>query len=286
MEQETRDEIRRFVLENPANRLPDREERYFDAPLVGFAAAADPLFSDYKRIIGDFHLTPEEILEAACGPGPRAASVICWVLPIALETRESNRRQERWPSLPWSLTRTHGEALNAALRRHVVAWLEGRGHRAVAPQLAPCWQELADSPVGIASRWSERHAAYAAGLGTFSLNDGLITPAGIAHRLGSVVTDLPLPPSPRSFRDHRANCLFFREGTCGLCIDRCPAGAIDRTGHDKSRCREYVYGEIPRAVGAEYGVPQTGCGLCQTRVPCEAMVPPGNSPRMHTNRHE
>jgi len=39
--------------------------------------------------------------------------------------------------------------------------------------------------VGPASSWSERHAAYAAGLGTFSLNDALITPKGIAHRLGS-----------------------------------------------------------------------------------------------------
>ena len=46
-------------------------------------------------------------------------------------------------------------------------------------------------------------------------------------------------------------------------------------GHDKDRCRNYVYGEVPRQVGAEYNVPQTGCGLCQTKVPCEAMTPPG-----------
>jgi len=35
--------------------------------------------------------------------------------------------------------------------------------------------------------------AYAAGHGTFSLSDGFITERGIAHRCGSVVTDLPLP---------------------------------------------------------------------------------------------
>ena len=132
-----------------------------------------------------------------------------------------------------------------------------------------------DQEKGIASNWSERHAAYAAGLGTFSLNDGLITERGIAHRIGSVITDLPLLPTPRLFGDHRQHCLWHREQTCGLCVGRCPAGAITLDGHDKEKCRDYVYGAVPEAVGGIYGVVQTGCGLCQTRVPCEAMVPPG-----------
>ncbi len=268
MDRTVTDEIRRFVNESPANRFPEGEGRYFDEPLVGYASADDPLFADYKRIIGPFHLTPRELL-------PQAMTVISWVLPITQSTRESNRREDRWPSREWALTRSHGETLNGALRRHLVAFLEGRGHRALAPQLSPAWQEFADTPVGIASTWSERHAAYTAGLGTFSLNDALITPRGIAHRLGSVVTDLPLAPASRPYLDHRHNCLWYREGTCGACIGRCPVGAISREGHDKARCREYVYGEAPRAVGERYGVSATGCGLCQTRVPCEGMIPPG-----------
>jgi hypothetical protein len=34
-------------------------------------------------------------------------------------------------------------------------------------------------------------------------------------------------------------------------------------------------GTIPKAVGERYGGTHTGCGLCQTRVPCEAGIPPG-----------
>ena len=268
METMIRDEIIRFVQKSPDNRFPDTGEPYFTGPLVGFAAAGDPLFAAYKEIIGDFHRAPGEILDGA-------AAVICWVLPVTRSTRESNRREDRWPSREWSFTRSHGENFNTSLRRNLVAWLAGRGHRAVAPQLAPGWRQLDDDSVGVASTWSERHAAYAAGLGTFSLNDGLITARGIAHRLGSVITDQVLLPTPRTAPDHRHNCLWYREGSCGLCVGRCPVGAISKEGHDKARCREYVYGAVPDAVGESYGVPHTGCGLCQTRVPCEAMVPPG-----------
>jgi len=275
MEDSIRTELGRFVRESPDNRFPDSDEPYFDEPLVGFAVADDPIFSDYKRIIGEFHRTPHEVMTGVLGEAGRAVSVISWILPITRQTRESNRREAMYPSRAWAQTRNFGEQFNAALRRYLVAWLEGHGQQAVAPQLAVNWQEHRATPVGIASTWSERHAAYAAGLGTFSLNDALITPRGIAHRCGSVVTDLPLAPSPRTYPHFRHNCLFHREGSCGLCIGRCPVGALSREGHDKTLCSQYVYGTVVSAVGEQFGVQHTGCGLCQTKVPCEGQIPTG-----------
>ena len=273
MEQRLRAEIRRFVEQHPANRYDEGSFPYFTAPLVGIAAGDDPLFDEYKQIIGPFHLTPAELFADAFGPAAAPRSVIVYVLPIADPVRVSNRPETDFPSRPWSHTRTHGEALNGELRRHLVSWFTAQGHRALAPQFSPRWQELADSPVGIASTWSERHAAYAAGLGTFSLNDALITPLGIAHRLGSVITDLELTPTPRTAIHPRWNCLYHRNGSCGACIGRCPVGALSKDGHDKARCREHVYEAIPKAVSGIYGVRATGCGLCQTRVPCEGKIP-------------
>jgi epoxyqueuosine reductase len=266
MEELLRNEIIRFIAAHPGNRLPDSESPYLDEPLVGFSSADDLIFRDYRQIIGTFHLLPEELL-------PGAVSVVSWILPLNRVVRESNRPQTELPSREWALTRTYGETINGELRRHLVAWLEMRGHRAVAPQYSPLWQELSDTPVGIASRWSERHAAYAAGLGTFSLSDGFITPRGIAHRCGSIITTLPLVPTPRKFSNHHSNCLHYHDGSCGVCIARCPVGAITRDGHDKARCRELVYGTAPEKLSAVYGVAQTGCGLCQTNVPCEAAIP-------------
>jgi len=276
MKKEVRDEIVRFVLERVENRHREGGERYFDEPLVGFASASDPLFAEYKRIIGPFHRTPAECMATEPDAPPMLhGTVICWILPVARATRESNRRERAWPSREWAHTRMYGEKFNSLLRSHMVSFLSGHGHRALSPQLSPAWRRVDDAGRGIASTWSERHAAYAAGLGTFSLNDGLITERGIAHRCGSVITDLVLPPTRRSATDHRWNCLHFRDGSCGKCIGRCPAGALSREGHDKPKCREYVYGEIPRAVGERFSVSEIGCGLCQTRVPCEGRIPRG-----------
>lgn len=266
MEELLRSEIIRFTTAHPGNHLPDSDSPYLDVPLVGFSSAEDQLFHDYKRIIGPFHLLPGEIL-------PGAATVVSWVLPISRAVRESNRMQTDLPSKEWAWTRTHGEMVNGDLRRHLVAWLQEQGHETIAPQYSPLWKELNDSPVGIASSWSERHAAYAAGLGTFSLSDGFISDRGIAHRCGSVITTMKLTPTPRKFSSHHSNCLHYHDGSCGSCISRCPVDAITRNGHDKSRCRELVYGTSPAALSEKYGVPHTGCGLCQTKVPCEAAIP-------------
>jgi epoxyqueuosine reductase len=271
-----RREIERLVAEDPGNRLEGGEGPYFEAPLVGFASAVDPLFERYRNeeIVGSFHLTPKELFEEAFGEGSfTGGTVACWILPIAKEVRRSNRAEERLPSAPWAKTRDRGERFNVFLRRSVVELLEKRGHRSLAPLLSPRWHLVPVTPLGFASTWSERHAAYAAGLGTFGLSDGFITPRGIAHRIGSVVTDLVLPPDERPYEGHRENCLFFNGGKCGVCIKRCPAGAVTERGHDKKRCREHL-GVTMREVGPQWAITsEAGCGLCQTGVPCESRIP-------------
>ena len=278
MERVIRDQIVSFVLESPDNRFPDSGQPYFDEPLIGFAAADDPIFSEYKKVIGQFHLTPLEIMKNCYGEhAGEAATVICWILPITQTTRESNSREEVMPSRQWALTRAHGEHFNTLLRMRLVEMLRFAGAQAVAPLLSGMWRPVMDRRIGMASTWSERHAAYAAGLGTFSLSDGFITDKGIAHRCGSVITNAAVTPSGRRSSDPWSNCLFFRNGSCGVCIRRCPAGAISRQGHDKEKCKEYAYGEVRSTVGELYGVMETGCGLCQTKVPCESCVPAGTS---------
>ncbi|MRR08052.1 MAG: epoxyqueuosine reductase [Deltaproteobacteria bacterium] len=274
MEKLIRDEIARFAAESPENRFPGSDRRYFDDPLVGFAAANDPIFMEFKTHIGSFHLTPPEIFAHtfAAENGP-AASVMCWILPITEETRRSNRKENFLPSLEWAQTRSYGAKFNDSLSRHLISHLEILGYRAVAPLFSPLLQVFKDTPLGFASSWSERHAAYAAGLGTFSLNCGFISERGITIRCGSIITDLVLAPSKRTGNDPWGNCLYYRNGGCGLCIQRCPVGAISWKGLDKSKCYQHAYGTVPQTVGKLYGVSETGCGLCQTNVPCESRIP-------------
>ena len=164
--------------------------------------------------------------------------MISWVLPQREMVRQANRRAKKYPAEEWARIRIFGEKCNVALRNHVKESLEKAGYPAVAPMLVPNWAIVNSQRFGYASSWSERHAAHAAGLGTFGLCDGLITAKGKAMRVGSVVTRMVIEPTPRPYSDHHAYCSFFVDGSCGKCIDRCPARAITTAGHDKEKCRD------------------------------------------------
>ena len=155
-----------------------------------------------------------------------------------------------------------------------MASLTAKGIDAVAPTTADFWTRLDDdSPYAPCSNWSERHAAYASGLGTFGLSDGLITPRGKAMRTGSVVARISIPPAPRPYSDHHAYCLFYTHGTCGKCIDRCPIDAISDKGHDKKRCQKYTHVTMRRFVTDKFGINESVCGLCQVDIPCMRSIP-------------
>jgi epoxyqueuosine reductase len=267
-----------FVSRSPENRLgPDNPDPAFDAPLVGFSCGADPLYDEYVAHIGDFYLTPLVIFQKAFPESSRVEpgdlTVISWILPSTAAVRHEQAGQTKRPSECWVRVRFYGEAFNDALRRHVVATLTGRGIQAVAPMLADFWQRSELGAYAPCSNWSERHAAHAAGLGTFGLCDGLITPKGKAIRTGSVVARIAIPATVRPYQDHHAYCLYFSHNTCGRCIQRCPVKAIAAKGHDKRRCQAYTEGKMPAFAKVTYGIEIPACGLCQANVPCMDHIP-------------
>ena len=115
----------------------------------------------------------------------QGGTVISVVLPINETIRKSNRTQTRHGSREWALTRTFGDELCVT---EFVKYLENvlteMGHRTLSPSHSEWYK------IGIPSNWSERHIAYVAGLGTFSINDAFITEKRIAVKLISVVTEL------------------------------------------------------------------------------------------------
>ena len=277
-----RDCIGRYVASGENNLYPGGvHEPAWDEPLVGFSRGDDPLYQGFKDDIGPFYWTPPEIF-AATFPDvrvkPDELTVISWVLPQTEQTRRDNGREKAVSAERWARARKYGEEFNVKLRDHVAGFLREAGHEAVAPMNAPLWRWEKSARYGFASSWSERHTAYASGLGTFGLCDGLITPRGKAMRCGSVVARIAVPPSARPYTDHHAYCLFHFNGSCGKCIKRCPAGAITREGHDKEKCFSYVHHVSAPSIRARFGFDTSGCGLCQTGVPCEAKIPvPGRT---------
>jgi epoxyqueuosine reductase QueG len=209
--------------------------------------------------------------EIAVNPGD--LSVISWILPQTESTKSDNRKQNTYPSERWARARLFGEEVNDKLRHHVVAALKNKGYQSIAPVLSPQWSQKTSDRYGLASTWSERHAAFASALGTFGLSDGLITEQGKAMRTGSVVALIQIPPTPRPYDNHHAYCLFFTQDICGKCILRCPAGAITKAGHDKKKCFNYCYTTSKDYIKSHYNLDVGACGLCQTKVPCESKIP-------------
>ncbi len=266
-----------FVSTSPLNTLglPGGEIAW-GSPLVAFSRGDDPIYSEYKLQIGDFYWTPLEIFQLTfpdVETNPEDLTVICWILPQTQTTKDENAAQKVYPSRRWAAARDVGEKFNVTLREHVVKTLLQVGVKAVAPMLSPQWSRQTSERYGFASNWSERHAAHAAGLGTFGLCDGLITPLGKAIRAGSVVARLEIHPTPRPYRDHHAYCLFYSHGICQKCVERCPVQAISSDGHDKVRCQSHLE-KAKSYVRKKHGLKnKVGCGLCQVGVPCESHIP-------------
>jgi len=278
------DAVRLFVRESVANRLADfGGAPIFEEPLIGFADGDDPLFGEFKKVVSEEHLLPREILarhlqETLNRPDvhPDSVSVISFVLPVNRETLRTNASEKEGPSLRWNHTRWKGQDFILALSANLAALLQTMGVYALVPELSSDFKMMMIAD-GFTSTWSQRHIAYAAGLGTFSLNEGFITARGMAMRLGSVVAGMKLKPSARPYQHFRANCLFYAGGKCGKCISRCPGGAITEHGHDKLKCFEVLYKMQAPWLNGEHGPgyigKYAGCGLCQTGVPCADRIP-------------
>jgi epoxyqueuosine reductase QueG len=267
----------RDFLQSAENSLGmDPHEPAWGEPLVGFSRGDDPLYRQFQDDIGPLYFTPDEIFNRTFPDRPVPAkhlSVISWVLPQTEATKSEARREFWYPPERWARSRKYGEDGNARLHHHLAATLQRAGYRAVAPSQSPLWTMTSSERFGLCSNWSERHAAYASGLGTFGLCDGLITPVGKAMRCGSVVARVDIPPTKRPYTDRNAYCLFFSKGTCGACIMRCPAGAISDKGHDKEKCKAYIFNATLPYVQSRFGFQTHACGLCQTKVPCESGIP-------------
>lgn len=247
--------------------------KIYETPLVGFARADDALFTtEFKKegVIHPEYLTPLEWL-------PGAKTVVSFFLPFTKEVKESNRNkidEPYEPGLPqqcsaeWLHARIEGQLFLNQVTDYIQSVLENQGFETICPTTSGRLRMITP----YISTWSERHAAYAAGLGTFGLSKGLITKKGMAGRFGSVITNAEFQTDPRPYSGPFESCAM-----CGACMAKCPAGAIDPArgcalGKDQLICGPYVSGGKLPPHGPNQRI-RYGCGKCQSGVPCEGGIP-------------
>jgi epoxyqueuosine reductase len=109
----------------------------------------------------------------------------------------------------------------------------------------------------------DREGAVRAGIAFYGKNTLAITRRfGSWVVLGTLVTDLEIERSP---------ALELDCGSCHLCIDACPTGALDEPGVlDSTKCLSYwtqASEPIPEGYRAELGDSVYGCDICQDVCP-------------------
>ncbi|NVM03836.1 MAG: hypothetical protein HWN67_16010 [Candidatus Helarchaeota archaeon] len=276
----------KLFASNELNRLPERYGggRIFSNPLIGVSRGDDPIFKKFKEVVAPRHLTPAEMWITNGLPGEKNLAarlhILSIVCPYVKEIREKSIGLKDLPAEIYCIGRNFANPFKIDIMEKIIEYFEDQGYRATAGMLSDAFSIYP----GFYSTWSERHISFAAGLGTFSLHEGLITEVGCNVRLCSVITDAPLNITPRKNDDPYANCLYYAKGTCKKCVDRCPIGAISEKGHDKVKCRtlgskierimnkrlKAVLKPHYRRIDGQYfkQKPPVGCAFCQFGVPC------------------
>ena len=237
---------------------------FFDTPLIGIAAADDTLFEKMKdaQIIGGHFITPKQWMSGA-------KSVISIFVPYSAAVRKANSTCPKNEIAPeYVYGKNYLVPYIDALEEKIVSAIKEKGYSAVIPSKESTRMKEAvmtadGTRLKYTSGWSERHAAYACGLGTFGISGGLITAKGVAGRYLSIITDMPLKADERPYTDPYEYCTL-----CGACIARCPADAITvENKKDKAKCSAFV------DTTKEKFAPLYGCAKCQCGVPCANGIP-------------
>lgn len=258
------------------------EEIMWQPPMIGYAAGDDPLFTFLREDIGDFYWLPSDVYKKS-QPSQElplqeeALTVVSIGFSQTAATKKEQMAVKEIPCDRWLVTRGEWEAfINDFCRRLVVSLADG-GVQAAAVDLLPELKRQDSRRYGLASNWSHRHTAYVAGLGTFGLSEGLITRQGKAMRFTSLVVRGTLAADERKYAGYQDWCAYYARGTCGVCMQRCPANAITPEGHNKQWCSDYL-NRLKKELGPSLLTQShyvAGCGLCQTKVPCQDGIPAG-----------
>jgi epoxyqueuosine reductase QueG len=233
-------------------------------PLVGFADAAHPYILNLKNVITPSHALPTDVLKDA-------SIVIVYYVPFTKELAQTNKISSDIASEQWAIAYEETNAMFIKLNDYLILKLKEYGYHAGFSKEALTFDKTI-----FKSNWSHRHFAYAAGLGTFGINNMLITKSGCCGRYSSIVTNLNITPTTPMTEEL---CLYKKNKSCKACIKHCPSGALTTESFNREKCYEVLMknAAIYTNFGSSYIDEQTGCpnsigsdvcGKCITNSPC------------------
>ncbi len=213
--------IERFITEKVSENIYETE---YKTPIVGYADAKNPLFEKLKEVGHPDHLLPTDLLDDA-------KTVVSFFIPFTQNLVDINK-SHNYVAPSWALAYVETNSLITDINNGIKELLNEMGIKVSTMKATHNFDEDL-----IMSRWSHRHVAYIAGLGTFGINNLLITERGCAGRLGSFAINHYIEPSEIQKKEL---CLYKQNKSCTYCFDNCPVDAFDDEEFARSRCYDYL----------------------------------------------
>lgn len=239
--------------------LAEEQDGFWEGLLLAIAPA-DRRFLKLKIMVAQDHPMPWDLM-------PEVRSVLVLFLKFKEFVLSENSVGDL-PARSWGKAYESTNRLLVRLMEGVSEVLMEKGYEAV---LTPPTHNF--DRERLISLWSHKHLGYLANLGTFGRNCQLITPLGCGGRLGSLLTDCPLPYTPTWNLGEM--CLGKRGGSCNKCVEACPVKALEEEGIQRFSCFKRLEENIlnsPTLKGLNSSTHV--CGKCVVVCPAKAQSLP------------
>jgi epoxyqueuosine reductase QueG len=235
-------------------------------PIIEFISAENENLQNLKEIVCSDHLMPYDIL-------PDAKSIISYFIPFNENIVKSNING-LMASTEWVIAYIKTNNLIRIINENIVELMKQNGYKAATISVMHPFDLKK-----LVSTWSHRHIAYIAGMGTFGMNNMLITKNGCCGRFGSIIINYGLSEY-KQIGDIKEKCLYKINGSCGVCQSSCVVKCYGNKRFDREKCYEQClknrehhkkYGQAETAVPHDCGADV--CGKCLVNLPCSMKEP-------------
>jgi epoxyqueuosine reductase QueG len=245
------------ITENIKSTVVDYEiNKIWKVPIIEIISAKNEKLKKLKEMASAEHLMPCDILSDA-------KSIISFFIPFQEYISKSNIKGIM-ASEEWAITYIKTNDLIEKINDNIELLMAKNGYKTGK---IPATHNFDDKK--LISNWSHRHIAYIAGIGTFGINNMLITKNGCCGRFGSILINYEFKEY-KQISEIKDKCLNKLNGSCGLCQRKCTANAYETNNFNRHKCYEQCLKNVEYHKNIEYA---DVCGKCLVGLPCSIKEP-------------